>query len=676
MAASASHETSNFDYADAQAEVALNGTSSESLRLAMEALERRYESDKEEALARQKQIGAGGCEQGSSDGPEGGSSSRRSSLNLSRLKEQLARANALVARGELPVSRGWAPAWTEPAIQLTAAGSDEDGGQSGAVAGHLESGTSSRIACVDMRESYTDEFTAGSTDSVSAFRDHHEQHDLIGVAHAFLSPLFYDAPLDYNVPVINTQGEIAGKAAHSNPRQQVTLKVCIRSAKALPKELSHFVYVQYQLWGIVCLPSLPDCGDPPPDLIAFDHEAQFDIFVNDEFLECTATAATARRSGRRAHRDNWSSTARAWRCGCCIQELSENRALPACEIQPPHAEDRQGREKDVIPTAVSGACGREKFRVEKFCASVTALKQRPDPQPAAYPSSSRQQVAESGSLPVICERITDVGLSLPPAGVNSQLPKRDNSEFVASPHHAESGKTMLGVNSASGDASLHDSINLNRSTGNNELILPDCAGQGVSNNRTSSNGYWCWERALRFGQLGKWRDRKSLAVLAAASSDANQLPGRPAEDSSSCSLLAESSAISDSKLTDGNSAAPAAPGCLIKTEAGNQLSPDSETYIKQYLSAVSAVSIEYFLREEKARQEAAVKFSKNAKTRATRKSMQVMGADGGPLSPRPLAGAGPPAAAAASSSPALLWQNLHAALRRAEPPSALIGPVG
>ncbi|PAA86959.1 hypothetical protein BOX15_Mlig023364g1 [Macrostomum lignano] len=922
MAASASHETSNFDYADAQAEVALNGTSSESLRLAMEALERRYESDKEEALARQKQMyegllknfsnilspatpsycppmmlmshdgasssfslnssGAGGCEQGSSDGPEG-QQLKAQQLNLSRLKEQLARANALVREAnflsaELGAGVEYSvtlqiPAHnlirrhiaTEPAIQLTAAGSDEDADSPGAV---LATWSLDKFEnrLVDMRESYH-EFTAGSTDSVSAFRDHHEQHDLIGVAHAFLSPLFYDAPLDYNVPVINTQGEIAGKlhvrlakfSGRFEPGQQVTLKVCIRSAKALPKELSHFVYVQYQLWGMsapqVVPPVTADCGDPPPDLIAFDHEAQFDIFVNDEFLEFAADGSLAvqvygnRSNGAevRGERigDNWSEYCRRLEMWLCIQELSENGQYLPVEIQHPTQRDRQGREKDVIPTG--GV-----YRLKHGQSRRLLIRVRPVSGP------------ESGSLPVICERITDVSvgcivrrdrsmqrgldsyqeedltrlrdkwreavsrrqghlqsqlslitskpvktaadearerslmeqwsrmtvekeavlvprphscvpgapadwdpplgmeehipvlfldlqpdhhqrLELPPAGVNSQLPKEHNSEFVQVPIMRSLDKDCCVI--CQWDASLHDSIYLNRITGNNELIylivrarvrISHPAPMDIVLRKRACVSVYKSKgiRSALFGYMrayvspasadpirdlisetgityqivssippatGEVEDRKSLAVLAAASSDAISSLAGPAEDSSSCSLLAESSAISDSKLTDGNSAAPAAPGSAASSNGSwRPAQPDSETYIKQYLSAVSAV--DYFLREEKARQEAAVKFSKNAKTRATRKSMQVMGADGGQMirsvslgslsllklnEPGYLAGGQAASVAAAAGGPPVppqqqqpqqqpsaSVQNLHAALRRAEPPSALIGPVG
>uniref|UniRef100_A0A1I8FXD9 Kinesin motor domain-containing protein n=1 Tax=Macrostomum lignano TaxID=282301 RepID=A0A1I8FXD9_9PLAT len=842
MAASASHETSNFDYADAQAEVALNGTSSESLRLAMEALERRYESDKEEALARQKQMyegllknfsnilspatpsycppmmlmshdgasssfslnssGAGGCEQGSSDGPEG-QQLKAQQLNLSRLKEQLARANALVREAnflsaELGAGVEYSvtlqiPAHnlirrhiaTEPAIQLTAAGSDEDADSPGAV---LATWSLDKFEnrLVDMRESYH-EFTAGSTDSVSAFRDHHEQHDLIGVAHAFLSPLFYDAPLDYNVPVINTQGEIAGKlhvrlakfSGRFEPGQQVTLKrqgsaeravaLCVRAVPAVGHVGSA---------GGAAVTA--DCGDPPPDLIAFDHEAQFDIFVNDEFLEFAADGSLAvqvygnRSNGAevRGERigDNWSEYCRRLEMWLCIQELSENGQYLPVEIQHPTQRDRQGREKDVIPTG--GV-----YRLKHGQSRRLLIRVRPVSGP------------ESGSLPVICERITDVSvgcivrrdrsmqrgldsyqeedltrlrdkwreavsrrqghlqsqlslitskpvktaadearerslmeqwsrmtvekeavlvprphscvpgapadwdpplgmeehipvlfldlqpdhhqrLELPPAGVNSQLPKEHNSEFVQVPIMRSLDKDCCVI--CQWDASLHDSIYLNRITGNNELIylivrarvrISHPAPMDIVLRKRACVSVYKSKgiRSALFGYMrayvspasadpirdlisetgityqivssippatGEVEDRKSLAVLAAASSDAISSLAGPAEDSSSCSLLAESSAISDSKLTDGNSAAPAAPGSAASSNGSwRPAQPDSETYIKQYLSAVSAV--DYFLREEKARQEAAVKFSKNAKTRATRKSMQVMGADGG-----------------------------------------------
>lgn len=40
------------------------------------------------------------------------------------------------------------------------------------------------------------------------FFEVHENHHLIGVANVFLEVLFYDAKLDYHVPIISQQGEV------------------------------------------------------------------------------------------------------------------------------------------------------------------------------------------------------------------------------------------------------------------------------------------------------------------------------------------------------------------------------------------------------------------------------------------------------------------------------------
>jgi hypothetical protein len=39
-----------------------------------------------------------------------------------------------------------------------------------------------------------------------------ENHNLIGVANVYLSALFYDVKLDYQVPIVSQQGEVGGLA--------------------------------------------------------------------------------------------------------------------------------------------------------------------------------------------------------------------------------------------------------------------------------------------------------------------------------------------------------------------------------------------------------------------------------------------------------------------------------
>ena len=43
------------------------------------------------------------------------------------------------------------------------------------------------------------------------FYESTENHNLIGVANIFLSALFHDVVLDYHVPIISQQGEVAGR---------------------------------------------------------------------------------------------------------------------------------------------------------------------------------------------------------------------------------------------------------------------------------------------------------------------------------------------------------------------------------------------------------------------------------------------------------------------------------
>ena len=43
------------------------------------------------------------------------------------------------------------------------------------------------------------------------FYESTENHNLIGVANIFLSTLFHDVVMDYHVPIISQQGEVAGR---------------------------------------------------------------------------------------------------------------------------------------------------------------------------------------------------------------------------------------------------------------------------------------------------------------------------------------------------------------------------------------------------------------------------------------------------------------------------------
>ncbi|XP_029446583.1 kinesin-like protein KIF13A isoform X3 [Rhinatrema bivittatum] len=172
------------------------------------------------------------------------------------------------------------------------------------------------------------------------FYEAQENHNLIGVANVFLECLFYDVRLQYAVPIISQQGEVAGRLHVEVMRvtgavperlageddssenssesgslevtdgngeiihrtKRLTCRVKIKEATGLPLNLSNFVFCQYTFWD-QCEPTVA----PPmvnPDLPALrSKEAQFtvkfaqskDYVVNvtEEFLEFISEGALA-----------------------------------------------------------------------------------------------------------------------------------------------------------------------------------------------------------------------------------------------------------------------------------------------------------------------------------------------------------------------------------------------
>ncbi|RWS06758.1 kinesin-like protein KIF13A, partial [Leptotrombidium deliense] len=109
---------------------------------------------------------------------------------------------------------------------------------------------------------------------IDPFYESQENHHLIGVANVFLEVLFHDVLLDYQVPIISQQGEVAGRLHieigrlsgfigermadasdscvendDSCSRNQIVVRIAIKSAKGLPVSLSNYVFCQYSFWG-------------------------------------------------------------------------------------------------------------------------------------------------------------------------------------------------------------------------------------------------------------------------------------------------------------------------------------------------------------------------------------------------------------------------------------------
>ncbi|MCL4123707.1 UNVERIFIED_CONTAM: hypothetical protein GTU68_014270 [Idotea baltica] len=299
-----------------------------------------------------------------------------------------------------------------------------------------------------MRETYNEsrhdpQSLGGASDP---FYESQETHHLIGVANVFLECLFHDVRLSYHVPIISQQGEVAGRlqVEISRVRGQfplerfadtlsessgdsssgggrdpdedggggsITCKVCIKQATGLPPSLSHFVFCQYQFWGeneseVVApvvnndYPSNPNSND---DSITFkfEHVREYTISVSEDLIEhCSEGALSIEVWGHRSAGfgisrpgwevdtqlakarslvDRWRELTRKIEFWVEIQELGECGDYVSVEVSP---------QKDCLTGGVYQLRQGQQRRV------VCRVK----------------PVANSGTLPLICEAITNINI--------------------------------------------------------------------------------------------------------------------------------------------------------------------------------------------------------------------------------------------------------------------------
>uniref|UniRef100_A0A8B9ISU1 Kinesin family member 13A n=1 Tax=Amazona collaria TaxID=241587 RepID=A0A8B9ISU1_9PSIT len=172
------------------------------------------------------------------------------------------------------------------------------------------------------------------------FYEAQENHNLIGVANVFLECLFYDVKLQYAVPIISQQGEVAGRlhvevmrVTGSVPEhvvegddssenssesgslevmdnngeiihraKKLSCRVKIKEATGLPPNLSNFVFCQYTFWdqceSTVAAPVVdPDVPSPQSKdahfTVTFSHCKDYVVNVTEEFLEFISEGALA-----------------------------------------------------------------------------------------------------------------------------------------------------------------------------------------------------------------------------------------------------------------------------------------------------------------------------------------------------------------------------------------------
>nr|XP_057939491.1 kinesin-like protein KIF13A isoform X2 [Doryrhamphus excisus] len=279
--------------------------------------------------------------------------------SLSRLREQVLKANTLVREANflaeemskrtdyqvtlqipaanLSANRKRGAIVSEPAIQVRRKGR----GTQVWTIDKLEN------KLVDMRDHYRD-WKEGSEEVYSKangkhcdpFYDAQENHNLIGVANIFLECLFHDVKLQYAVPIISQQGELAGRLHVELMRvsgavperlcggddssenssesscyevmdtngeivhmaKRLIIRVRIREATGLPVNLSNFVFCQYTFWEHgeptvappMVSPDRPSHLSPDTHFtVQFDHCKDYVVHVTDDFLEFISDGALA-----------------------------------------------------------------------------------------------------------------------------------------------------------------------------------------------------------------------------------------------------------------------------------------------------------------------------------------------------------------------------------------------
>uniref|UniRef100_A0AAQ5XNR9 Kinesin family member 13A n=1 Tax=Amphiprion ocellaris TaxID=80972 RepID=A0AAQ5XNR9_AMPOC len=325
--------------------------------------------------------------------------------SLSRLREQVVKANTLVREANflaeemnkltdyqvtlqipaanLSANRKRGAIVSEPAIQVRRKGK---GTQVWTIE-KLEN------KLVDMRDHYrdwkegTEEYNKANSKQCDPFYEAQENHNLIGVANIFLECLFHDVKLQYAVPIISQQGEVAGRlhvelmrisgavperlcggddsSENSSEKivhmaKRLTCRVRIREATGLPLNLSNFVFCQYTFWEhgepTVAPPMVsPDRPSPrSPDAqftVQFDHckveqKNEFLEFISDGALAIEVWGHRCAGNGRslweldaleaktQTLRDRWSEVSRRIELWISIQELNEQGEYSSVEMHP------------------------------------------------------------------------------------------------------------------------------------------------------------------------------------------------------------------------------------------------------------------------------------------------------------------------------------------------------
>ncbi|XP_054711552.1 kinesin-like protein KIF13A isoform X2 [Uloborus diversus] len=305
---------------------------------------------------------------------------------------------------------------------------------------------------IDMREMYQERKEKGLNmkeglppKAMDPFYESQENHNLIGVANVFLDFLFHDVKLDYQVPIISQQGEVAGRlhveicklegsfldtldnsesevernseskdssheTSETNLGRQIAVQLSIKSATGLPPSLSNFVFCQYVFWGhpdAVVVPPIVNPEYPASRkgkdcmTFKFEHVQEFIINVTEEFVEHCSEGALSievwghRSAGFSSSKPGWDVDVQLMRSRSLADRWSELIRKIELWVEIQELNDMgEYAAVEVIPRPDIATGGVYQLRQGQQRRVVVRVK----------------PVHNSGTLPIICEAITSVSI--------------------------------------------------------------------------------------------------------------------------------------------------------------------------------------------------------------------------------------------------------------------------
>ncbi|KAG8178989.1 hypothetical protein JTE90_012501 [Oedothorax gibbosus] len=496
-----------LDYDFAREELMMNELSNDPIQTAMAALEKQHENDKQIALDKQRQmyerqlqilrnqmspgtpyspyppfdmLGLGKFTPAGT--PTSNVQSRmerwaqdRDELfkkSLAQLREDIVRANGLVREANFLAEEMGKETEFKVTLQIPAANLSPNRKKGAFVSepavlvkrrnknGQVWSMEKLENKLIDMREMYQERKEKGLNmkeglppKAMDPFYESQENHNLIGVANVFLDFLFHDVKLDYQVPIISQQGEVAGRlhveicrldgsslenldsseceadrstsevkdnsqdVSDNNIGRQVTIQLSIKSATGLPPSLSNFVFCQYVFWGhpdAVVVPPIVNPEYPASRkgkdcmTFKFEHTQDFIVNVSEEFIEYCSEGALSievwghRSAGFSSSKPGWDVDVQLMRSRSLADRWSELLRKIELWVEIQELNDLgEYAAVEVIPRPDIATGGVYQLRQGQQRRVVVKVK----------------PVHNSGTLPIICEAITSVSIG----GICSRL---------------------------------------------------------------------------------------------------------------------------------------------------------------------------------------------------------------------------------------------------------------